>query len=316
MPTAVVNHDLPIAPALEGRRDDLKVISAADIAETRSLLSDAEILVCNSRGWDDSFLDSLGPGDWIQLTSAGYDPCPVDIYRDRGISFTNGAGNYGPVVAEHTFALALSFTRCIPEFAAKQDERVWGPRSEMSMKVSDWKDHTLTVYGLGNIGEAIAERGLAFEMDVHGIKRNPDDYDGVLQAEKVHGVDEMSGILSEIDLLVSIVPLTEETRASLGADVFRTLPDSAFLVNVARGPVVDQSALVDALRSGEIAGAGLDVFENEPLPENSPLWDRDDVIVTPHVAGRSNTYPDRFADLFLDNYDRWRAGELLVNQVA
>lgn len=316
MPAVVVNHDLPIAPALAGRRADLDVLPAEGITQARSLLDNAEILVCNSRGWDDSFLDSLGPGDWIQLTSAGYDPCPLDIYRDRNISFTNGAGNFGPVVAEHTFALALAFSRCIPAFAAKQDAGVWGPRPEMSMEVSDWKDHTLTVYGLGNIGESIAERGLSFQMDVHGIKRNPDDYDGILSPHRVHSDDDMAEIFPETDLLVSIVPLTEETRGSIDAEVFATLPDSAYLINVARGPVVDQSALVAALRSGEIAGAGLDVFEKEPLEKDSPLWNRDDVIITPHVAGRSNTYPERFADLFVNNYDRWKSGDDLVNQLV
>jgi D-2-hydroxyacid dehydrogenase (NADP+) len=98
--------------------------------------------------------------------------------------------------------------------------------------------------------------------------------------------------------------------------VFRALPDSAVLINVSRGPVVDEDALVEALREDEIAGAGLDVFETEPLPEDSPLWDREDVLVTPHVGGRSDTFPARFADLFAENYERWRAGEPLRNEIA
>ena len=316
MPTVVINHDLPLAEPLEGRRDDLEVVSASGRDEALTALSDAEILVCNPGGWDERFLDVLEADDWIQVTSAGYDAYPIDAIRERGVTFTNATGNYGPVVAEHAFAMALAFTRMIPQFRARQRERIWGPRSEVSLRLSDWKDHTLTVYGLGNIGESIAERGLAFEMDVYGIKRDPAEYDGCLPPERVRASDELLEVLPGTDLLVAIVPLTEATRGSIDADVFEALPDSAILVNVARGAVVDEDALIEALRSGEIAGAGLDVFEDEPLPESSPLWDRDDVILTPHIAGRSNTFPTRFAELFLENYDRRRAGETLVNQVV
>lgn len=316
MPAVVLNHDLPLAEALEGSRNDLTVISAADCDETLSALSDAEILVCNSGGWDESYLDVLDSGDWIQITSAGYDAYPIGRLRERGITFTNATGNYGPVVAEHTFALALSFTRMIPEFSRKQGNELWGPRTEISMELSDWKDRTLTVYGLGNIGESIAKRGLAFEMEVYGIKRDPKDYDGRLPSDHVLSVSEFHDVLPETDLLVAIVPLTEETRGSINRKVLDTLPDSAIFINVSRGPVVDEDALLEALRSDEIAGAGLDVFAEEPLPENSPLWERDDAILTPHIAGRSDTFPERFADLFLENYDRWRADDSLVNEVV
>lgn len=316
MPTVVINHDLPLAEALEGRRDDLTVISASDREETLSALSDAEVLVCNSGGWDESYLGALDSDDWIQITSAGYDTYPISRIRERSITFANATGNYGPVVAEHTFALALSFTRMIPEFSRKQEDKTWGPRTEISLELSDWKDHTLTVYGLGDIGESIAERGLAFEMEVYGVKRSPEDYDGCLSSGYVLSPNEFYDVLPETDLLVAIVPLTEETRGSINREVFSALPNSAILINVSRGPVVDERALIEALRSDEIAGAGLDVFETEPLPEDSPLWERDDVILTPHVGGRSNTFPERFASLFLENYDRWRTDESLVNQIV
>jgi len=204
----------------------------------------------------------------------------------------------------------------IPEFVSKQAERQWGPRTEVSMELTDWNDHTLTVFGLGNIGEEIAGRGLAFGMDVYGVKRDPDEYDGCLSAERVLASNEFHDVLPETDLLVIIVPLTDETRNSIDQSVFRVLSDSAILINVARGPVVDEAALVDALRAGEIAAAGLDVFDEEPLPENSPLWTRDDVIITPHVGGRSDTFPDRLAELFVENYERRQRDERLLNQIV
>lgn len=316
MPTVVVNHDLPLADALEGRYDDLTVVSAAGTDEAISALADAEFLVCNPGRWDDRLLEALDPGDWIQATSAGYAAFPLEEFRERGVSFSNATGVHDPVVAEHVFALAFAFSRTIPTFVSKQRARVWGPRDEVTADLTDWTGRTLTVYGLGSIGETIAERGSAFGMDVYGVKRDPDDYDGHLPAARVLAGDEFHDVLPETDLLVGIVPLTEETRGSIDETVFRALPDTAILVNVSRGPVVDEAALVDALRAGEIAGAGLDVFETEPLPEASPLWDREDVIVTPHVGGRSDTFPTRFADLFLDNYERWRRDESLRNQIV
>ena len=316
MPTVVVNHDLPIADALDGRCEGLSVVSTSSNEDTVSALSDAEFLVCSSGGWNDSYLEGLGTGDWVQATSAGYDAFPIEEFRDRGVRFTNATGIHDPVVAEHVFALAFAFSRMIPEFVTKQADRVWGPRTEVSVELTDWTDRTVTVYGLGSIGEAIAERALAFGSDVYGVKRNPAEYDGSLSADRVLGSGELYDVLPETDLLVAIVPLTEETRGSIDASVFEALPDSALLVNVARGPVVDEAALLDALQSGEIAGAGLDVFETEPLPEESPLWDRDDVLITPHIGGRSNTFPDRFAALFAENYGRWQEDDELRNQIA
>ncbi|MEF8841225.1 MAG: D-2-hydroxyacid dehydrogenase [Haloarculaceae archaeon] len=316
MPTVVVDHDLPLADPLADRCDDLEIVTTNGPEETGSALADAEILVTNPTRWDDRLLAALDPGDWVQATSAGYAAFPVAEFRDRGVTFANATGLHDPVVAEHAFALAFAFSRTIPAFVSKQAEHTWGPRTAVTADLTDWTGRTLTVYGLGSIGETIAERGSAFGMDVYGVKRDPEDYDGGLPAERVLAPEAFHDVLPETDLLVAIVPLTEETRGSIDAAVFRALPDSAILVNVSRGPVVDEAALVDALREGEVAGAGLDVFEEEPLPESSPLWDREDVLVTPHVGGRSDTFPTRFADLFAENYGRWRADEPLRNRIA
>ena len=316
MHTAVVNHDLPIAEALEGRHEDLSVVKVSGVEETVSALFEAEILVCNGTRWDEQFLEGLESGNWLQPTSAGYDAFPVDELADRGVRLSNASGVHNPVVAEHAFALAFAFSRMVPEFSAKQNRTEWGPRDEISSELTDWKNHTLTVFGLGSIGEDIAVRGLAFEMDVYGIKRDPDDYNGGLDPDRVLGTEAFHDVLPETDLLVIVVPLTDETRNTIDTDVFRALPDSAIVINIARGEVVDEGDLLDALEDDEISSAGLDVFEAEPLPVESPLWERDDVLVTPHVAGRSNTFPDRFADLFFDNYERWRTDSELINRVV
>lgn len=314
MPTVLIYHDLPIEEALGGQRDDLAVEAAATREAAIEKLPDAAIFVTNPRSWDDAFLDGLAAGNWIQATSAGYDAFPIEAFEERGVVFSNAGGNYGPPVSEHVFALAFAHSRKLPTFFERQDHSTWS--REVGATTTDWEGKTLTVYGIGDIGEDVARRGLGFDFDVYGVKRDPADYDGCLAADRIVGPDEFHAVLSETELLVATVPLTDETRHSLDSAVFRALPDSAFVVNVARGPVIDESALLDAVTTGEIAGAGLDVFADEPLPADSPLWDAPGVIITPHVGGRSDRFVSRFAALFLSNYDRRRAGDPLENRIV
>lgn len=314
MPTVVVRHDLDIAPAIAARRNDIDLIDAIDRDEALAALADADIFVVNPANWDDAFADVLGDGDWVQATSIGYDAFPIEQFRAGGVMFTNASGNYGPAVAEHVFAMAFAHSRHLREFGSMQRDHRWD--RSIGLELSDWIDATMTVLGLGNLGEVIAERGRAFSFDVYGVKRDPDEYEGCLSDGRVLGSDEWKTVLPETDLLVAAVPLTDETREMVDGDVFRALPATAYVINVARGPVVDEPALINALEAGEIGGAGLDVFETEPLPTDSPLWDREDVIITPHVAGRSDGFADRFADLFLENFDRLLAGQELRNRIV
>lgn len=310
----LVHHDLPIAEAIRASRPDLDVANADGPGDAVARLRTADALVTNTLHWDDALLDALDPGDWVQTTSAGYAAFPVEAFDERGVAFSTAAGVTAATVAEHAFALALSFTRRLPVYTARQCDHEWD-RSD-STALSDWTGSMLTVVGLGNIGEGVARRGLAFAMVVNGVKREPDDYDGCLDRDRVVGSGALSSILPETDLLVLAVPLTDETRGLVDGAVLEALSDTAVLVNVSRGPVVDQDALVDALEDGRIGGAGLDVFETEPLPADSPLWGHEDVVLTPHVAGRSEHFVPRFVDLFLGNLDRRTTGEPLRNQLA
>jgi D-2-hydroxyacid dehydrogenase (NADP+) len=314
MTTVVVRHDLDLAPAVADRLDDVDLIVADDTAETIAALERADVLAINPGNWDGALLDGLSEGDWIQSTAIGYDAFPIEVFAERGVQFTNASGNYGPVVTEHVFAMAFAFSRGLGRFSRMQRDDEWD--RSLGLELGDWLDATMTVIGLGNLGEVIAERGQAFGFAVNGVKRNPAQYDGCVPPDRVLGNDEWTSRLPETDLLVATVPLTEETEGMVDEAVFAALPDSAMLVNVARGPVVDQDALLSALEAGEVAGAGLDVFEEEPLPSDSPLWDREDVIITPHVAGRSDSFADRYATLFVENYERRERGDPLRNRIV
>jgi phosphoglycerate dehydrogenase-like enzyme len=323
MPTVLVHPGLPVrvtAADLRDRREDLTVLSADtagvaadepaadDIAE---LVQRAGVFVCSNKTWDDAYLARLAEGDWVQTVGAGYDAYPIDRFEERGIRLTNASGIHGPAAGEHTFALALAFSRGLRTYVSQQHEHKWDRHTG-----SELTGRRLTVLGLGAIGEAIAERGQAFGMDVRGVKQDPSTYDGCLPAAAVFADESLPNLLPDTDLLVVVIPLMPATRGLVDAEVLAALPNDAILVNIARGSVVDTDDLLAALDRGEIAGAGLDVFDEEPLPPDSPLWDHDDVIVTPHVAGVSDRYPERFVDLFLSTYDGWREDGRLDHRVV
>lgn len=314
MSTAVIYHDTPIASTVAELTDDPVVVAAESDADVHEHLADADIFVTNPRNWTDDFLDSLSTGTWVQSTSIGYDAFPLEAFAERDVTFTNAATLHDTVVSEHAFALTFALSRRLGPLFDNQRRREWDRSVGAEMWL--WEGKRMTVFGLGNIGESIARRARAFGFEVYGVKRTPSIYSGALSADRVVATERFHELLPETDLLVLTVPLTEETRHAIDSDVFAALPDSAVVVNVARGPVVDQDALLAALEAGEIRGAGLDVFEDEPLPRDSPLWGRDDTVVTPHVGGRSDDFPVRFARLFLDNYRRWKAGESLANRIV
>lgn len=313
MVRVVVRHHQEIAPSIEGQREGLEAIGTYSTEAAIDALPGADVFVVNTTCWDDALVEAFDSLEWLQATSAGYSAFPLDELEARNITLTNAAGNYGPPVGDHAMALLLGLARKLPACSDQQRRGKWD--RSLGSELLDLEGRTLTVVGLGDIGDAIAKRAEAFDMEVRGTKRDPSSYDGVLSFEQVYASDALPELLSETDVLVLAVPLTDETHHLIDADALSTVPDSALLINIARGAVVDEAALVDALDAGELAGAGLDVFEAEPLPEESPLWDRDDVILTPHLAGLSTSFVPRFVDLFLENYDRWQAGDPLKNRI-
>ncbi len=205
----------------------------------------------------------------------------------------------------------LSFARRLHRYRDQQGDREWA-----------WPDHddpftldgaSLCVVGLGTLGRGIAARADALGMDVTGVKRTPTPVDHV---DEVHPARDLREAVADAKFVALAVPLTAETEGLVGERELAAMRDDAYLVNVARGGVVDQDALVDALESGGLAGAALDVFEAEPLPEDSVLWGMDEVIVTPHAAAANRDYPRRMAALVRENAQRLDAGDDLVNRVV
>jgi phosphoglycerate dehydrogenase-like enzyme len=249
---------------------------------------------------------------WIQAPSAGVE----HLLRQPGLAerpelvLTNAAGVHGPVIAEHVFALLLSLTRGLPTYARAQARGEWDREGTAGQALAG---RTLLVAGLGGIGDEVARRGAAFDMTVLATVRTPRERPPHVD-ELVTG-DRLDELLPRADVLVICLPLTDQTRGLFDARRLALLPQGAYLINIARGAIVDTEALVAALHSGHLAGAGLDVTDPEPLPAGHALWTRPDVLITPHVASDGSLTDRRRRELWRENLRRFGAGEGLLNVV-
>lgn len=289
-------------------RDEL-----ADAAPDVRIVSDGDDLApCDALvtfRYEDRFLSA--DLDWIHSIQAGVDRFPFDTLRERGITLTNSTGIHGDVVGETAVGLMLAFARRLHVHRSHQERGEWHKPA--------WDDafplrrESACVVGLGTLGRGIATRASALGMDVTGVKRTPVPVDGV---DRVSPPERLHEAVADARFVALAVPLTDDTEGMMSTAEFGAMRDDAYLINVARGPVVDQAALVDALDAGELAGAGLDVFETEPLPAESTLWNREEVIVTPHAAGFNDEYYERVATIVRENLRRFDAGESLTNRVV
>ncbi|RKD88018.1 D-2-hydroxyacid dehydrogenase [Halopiger aswanensis] len=253
------------------------------------------------------FLDA----GWVHCIRAGYDEFDTEAYEDAGVRLTNSTGIHGSTVGELALSFMLSLARLDHRYRDHQNQRTWWePPYDRPFTI---ENERACVVGLGTIGKAIATRCDAMGMEVVGVRRSDEPVPGV---SDIFSPDELHEAIEDARFVVLTVPHTPETDGMLSDEEFELMRDDAYVINVARGPIVDEDALVDALEDDEIAGAGLDVFETEPLPEASPLWDFDEVIISPHKASATNRYHLDLADLVMENVHRYQSGDLLKNRVA
>jgi phosphoglycerate dehydrogenase-like enzyme len=245
---------------------------------------------------------------WLHTPSAGVDRVLIPPVLERDITVTNSAGVHAIPIAEFVLALLLSHAKGLAAYRAAQAEARW----ERSFTPGELYEQTLLILGIGGIGQAIASRAAAFGMRVFGSRRSPGPMEGVAQ---VVGMDDWRALLPEADAVVIAAPLTDATRGMLDPAAFAAMKPSAYLINIARGAIIDEPALIAALREGRIAGAALDTFEQEPLPPDSPLWSLPNVTITPHITAGSPRMRERQIGLFLENLRRLRGGEPLLNVV-
>ncbi len=263
---------------------------------------------------------------WVQLLSAGADHAVEHPALGPDVRVTTASGIHAINIGEYVLALMLAWGHHLPALFDHQRRKVW-PEGRFSLFVpQEQRGATLGIVGYGSIGREVGRLACAFGMRVLALQRDSDPVD---HGYVIPGVGDPQGwipasfyqprelrtMLSECDYVVLAVPLTETTRHLIGADELRAMKPLAFLINVSRGDVINGAALVQALQEGWIGGAGLDVFSQEPLPADSPLWEMENVILTPHIAGFTPHYHERAADVFAENLRRYLSDQPLLNQV-
>ena len=303
-PTVLVYHADPrYAELTRVPKRGAVVRTAATPREAAEPIAEAEILYAWK--FPPQLYAKAGRLKWLQVMGAGVDWALVPELP-AGVQVTRAPGIFGPWMAEYVFAWCVWVTQRMRVYRDAQRQR-------------RWLDHvlpdrlfgkTLTIVGLGDIGRDIARVAKGLGMRVLGVSRRGRP---AREAEKVYPVGSMTRALSEADFVVVLLPLTGETRGIIGAAALDAMKPSAWLINIARGAVVDESALLAALERKQIAGAVLDVFDREPLPPSHPLWKLDNVVVTPHISGPST--PDEIAPIFNDNLARYLAGRPLRHVV-
>lgn len=279
-----------------------------DLDTVRREIADADVMV----GWriTPDLLSRAEKLRWIQFGSAGIDHTIFPELIASGVILTTLSGIHTVPVSEHVIALMLGLTRRLDIAAKHQSTHTWD-RREMAMTSGELSGRTVGIVGLGKIGLGIAALARSFGMRVVGTKRT---VEGPLpNVDELYPASQLDNILPISDFLVLVVPLTGDTRTMIAKREIDMLPDGACLINVARGAMVDHNALGDALRSGKLAGAGLDVFPDEPLPSDSPIYDFPNTILTPHTAGSSPRYSERGAAIFAHNLDAFVSGGEMIN---
>jgi phosphoglycerate dehydrogenase-like enzyme len=301
------------------RQHNIKSFEVRDRAALDQRIAEADVLVVSGL-WHDGLLANAKRLAFIQSIGAGTDQFPRAELAKAGIRLASARGVNAHAVSEHAMALVLALARKLPEACRNQANKHWrGMIGEIAQREGELGGKTLLVVGLGSIGSRLARLAQAFDMRVIGLRRNPHaSSDGARPtAAEVHGIDALDRLLPEADFVALTCPLTKETENLIDTEALRRMRPSAYLVNVARGRVVEETALVAALREQRVAGAALDVTVEEPLPPASPLWALPNVLITPHTAGETQCYEDNVLDILEENLQRlWRAEQELRNQVV
>jgi D-2-hydroxyacid dehydrogenase (NADP+) len=249
---------------------------------------------------------------WVQCPSAGVEHCPLEEYLVRDVILTNAQGCYAPEIAEHAFGLLFSLTRGIGSQAKQMQQGKWG----YDAKPVELRGMTMGIIGLGGIGREVARRAKAMDLKVIAVDAEPMLPERFAMVDDVQLVDTgLKSLLQRSDVVVCCCPSTPKSRGMIGAEQFSQMKQGAYLLNVARGKLVKTDALLAALESGKIAGAGLDVTDPEPLPADHALWQQSNVVITSHIAGQSQFSWQRVQRVFVENAQRFAQGLPMLNVV-
>lgn len=258
----------------------------------------------------DRLLEAAPHVRWIHASMAGIEPLLTPAVMQRDITITNGAGTYDEPIAEWVMLAMLSIAKQLPDFIEAKQAHIWRDWSRLTL--GELTNKTLLILGAGHIGSEIARRALVFNMHVWGSRRSRKPVENI---ERMFGDDDWRQALPHADFVVVALPSTPETRGVFGADELAAMKPGAWIINIARGTIINEQAMIQALRNGTLGGAWLDTTSVEPLSAESPLWSLPNVMITPHITWWTEYTNQRVTDLFLENLRRFQNGEPLLNVV-
>lgn len=306
---------LVVIPVEERHKEKLEqVAGTADLTYssiegvTQEQVDQADIIIGNVAP---EMLKDARKLQWIQLNSAGADPyVPQGVLPEKTI-LTSASGAYGKAVAQHMFAMLLALQKKLPLYRDDQRAHCWGDRGN----VTSIEDSTVLIVGAGDIGTYFAKLAHGLGSYVIGVKRTPGPCPESM--DELHKMEDLEELLPKADAVVSFLPSTQETKGMFDSRLFRRMKEGSYFLNGGRGNTVDTEALCQALTSGRLAGAALDVTQPEPLPEDHPLWDIPNVFITPHISGYYHLPEtlERVVDICVENLRRYQAGEPMKNLV-
>jgi D-2-hydroxyacid dehydrogenase (NADP+) len=304
-----------MAAHFAARETGIRHFQVKTLEELKARAAEADI-ICISMLWRNDVLALAPKLRFVQSISAGVDHYDRAAFASQGVRLASAAGVNANAVAEHAMAMILATERHIVSGRDHQSRGHWRPMiSDSPKREAELAGRVMVIVGLGRIGARLARFARAFDMHVIGVKRDPTT--GTSDADRVVTTAELASVLPAADFLVLACPLSPETENLIDAAALARMKPSALLVNVARGRVVDENALISALQAGRLRAAALDVTREEPLPATSPLWSIPQVLITPHTAGETQAYEDNVIDILLENLARLGRGETaLQNEIV
>jgi phosphoglycerate dehydrogenase-like enzyme len=302
-----------MARAIRARWPEMRVIHLPDYKRLAEELPDTDIFIGSSLRPEQ--LKEAKRLKWVHSTAAGVSQLMYPELRDSGVVVTNPRGIFSIPMAEHAMGLMLALARNLPDSVRQQDRANWAQQAiwDLPQHLTELHGQLLLIVGFGSIGKELARRARAFNMRVWGVNRSGQD-DSAL-AEKIFRVAELAAVLPRADFVVIAAPETPETLHLIGAKEIALMKPGAKLINVARGTLLDEAALLRALEEGKLGGAALDVAASEPLPPKSPLWKAPNLLITPHTSATSDRLWERETSLLIELLERWFDGRELFNRV-
>jgi phosphoglycerate dehydrogenase-like enzyme len=311
----LVTFDFPqnLVERIRNVSSNIEIAQSRDKKEALRLAANTDVLFAGF--FSNELFAAAKKLKWIQAWGAGVDDFLTPEVVNSNVILTNAGGVHPTPISEHVLGFMLCFSRKLDAFLRNQKEKKWERFGGTSgRQVEELSGKTLGLIGLGRIGTEIARKAKCLGMKVIAIRRNP-SLGATEYVDKLYDQSDLNNLLANSDFAVLCLPLTKETKRLIDEKQLRSMKQTGYLINVSRGGIIDEEALVKALKNGWIAGAGLDTFETEPLTKDSELWNFENVIITPHVGGQTPFYMDRLTSIFCENINRFINNQPLINVV-